>query len=65
MYKEADRTVWTGRVDGSEENGLRYHQIISYQSIVEVKDSVVIVSFACDEGVRRNVGRTAKLYKLN
>lgn len=58
MYKDADRTVWTGRVDGSEENCLRYHQIVSYQSIEEVKESVVIVSFACDEGVRRNVGRT-------
>lgn len=58
MYKEADRTVWTGRVDGSEENCLRYHQIVNYQSIIEVKDSVVVISFACDEGVRRNFGRT-------
>ena len=58
MYKEADRTVWAGRVDGSQENCLRYHQIVNYQSIVEVKEAVVLVSFACDEGVRRNFGRT-------
>ena len=58
MYKETDRTVWTGRVDGSEKNCLRYHQIVSYQSIVEAKDAVVLLSFACDEGVRRNFGRT-------
>ena len=58
MYKEADCTVWTGRVDGSQENCLRYHQIINCQSIEEVKEALVIVSFACDEGVRRNFGIT-------
>ena len=58
MYKETDRTVLTGRVDGNKKNCLRYHQIVSYQSIVEAKDAVVLLSFDCDEGVRRNFGRT-------
>ena len=57
MYKKADCTVWTGRVDGNEEDCLRYHQIVSCQSIVETKDSIVLLSFNCDEGVRRNFGR--------
>ena len=58
MYKEADRSDWTGRIDGNQANCLRYHQIVNYQSIVEAKDAVVLLSFACDEGVRRNFGRT-------
>lgn len=58
MYKEADATIWTGRIDGNEEYYLRYHQIVSCQSILETKDSIVLLSFDCDEGVRRNIGRT-------
>lgn len=54
---------WTGRVDGTEKDVLRLHQIIKVMSLDELlkeeinKKKVCFVSFNSDEGVRRNLGR--------
>ena len=68
-YNPADMAVWTGRVD-SEEAGVstRWHQEISplpadvfkpdgFGADAFETDSIAILGFACDEGVRRNKGR--------
>lgn len=59
MYKEADMTLWRGRVDdpSNGSGSLRWHQCVTpYTETVE--KGVVLVGIASDEGVKRNQGRT-------
>lgn len=66
-YKKADLQVWNGRIDGNNPNQLRWHQSIkpidlnkSINFIFQEenkREHVVLLGFACDEGVRRNKGR--------
>ena len=64
MYKPADMSLWKGRVDNTAqettaENSARLHQKIQpWDNISDLKDSVTLIGFACDEGVRRNQGRS-------
>ncbi len=53
-----DMTVWTGRDDTPTEgpNALRWWQCIKPYSD-GVEPGIVLIGFACDEGVRRNGGR--------
>ncbi|MBN9120489.1 MAG: formimidoylglutamase [Planctomycetes bacterium] len=49
--------VWTGRVDEADgPSALRWHQMVRPLSR-GAEPGVVLVGFACDEGVRRNGGR--------
>lgn len=54
---------WNGRVDGTEQDVLRMHQVIKVMPLDELlnepyeKKKVCFVSFNSDEGVRRNFGR--------
>ena len=52
---QPDMSVWQGRVD-DEPNALRWHQKVQAWS-QDAAPGVVLVGFACDEGVRRNQGR--------
>jgi len=47
--------IWTGRIDGDGEEHLRWHQAMLYE--INPETQMVILGFACDEGVRRNKGR--------
>jgi len=67
MYKPVENNIWTGRSDTIEGRlGFRWHQIIEVvdlnieqlPSLEENKKGIAILGFACDEGVRRNKGRT-------
>ncbi|MDD9157920.1 formimidoylglutamase [Aliivibrio sp. S4TY2] len=52
-----DMTSWTGRVDLEDgELGLRWHQKIS-EATSSSMNGIVLLGFACDEGVYRNKGR--------
>jgi formiminoglutamase len=54
---EPDMSVWTGRVDTADgPNALRWHQMVKPLS-ADSPPGIVLVGFACDEGVRRNGGR--------
>ena len=61
-YSSPSHTQWQGRTDSDELE--RYHQVIKFIDLLEEhipEDdhySFVIVGFACDEGVARNLGRT-------
>lgn len=55
LMKEISK-IWTGRIDGDGEEHLRWHQAMQYEINPETK--MVILGFACDEGVKRNKGRT-------
>lgn len=65
-YQHADHALWNGRVDGDTPDLLRWHQVV--QCIDLAKESlpvigphhqgVAFIGFCCDEGVRRNQGRT-------
>jgi formiminoglutamase len=66
MYKPASKKAWKGRVDINEgASGLRWHQAIHFLDlsveVPQVPDGEVafcLMGFCCDEGVRRNQGRT-------
>ena len=51
---------WTGRIDGQSEEHLRWHQVIKMNDLEQISEPVDfgILGFVCDEGVRRNNGRT-------
>lgn len=56
--EEAGKYIWTGRTDIAEGiSGRRWHQIIATDAQTG-KGDIVLVGFPCDEGVRRNGGRT-------
>lgn len=49
--------VWRGRIDHETEwTSFRYHQIVKNSGAK--KTGCVLIGFSCDEGVRRNKGRT-------
>ncbi|MBE1274485.1 formimidoylglutamase [Enterovibrio baiacu] len=52
-----DKHLWQGRIDDEDgELGLRFHQKV--QSIEEAETTgVMLIGYACDEGVMRNKGR--------
>jgi formiminoglutamase len=52
--------LWAGRVDGDEPAVRRFHQVMRPLGAVEAisAGSVAFIGYACDEGVRRNRGRT-------
>ena len=54
---EPDMSVWTGRVDAADgPRALRWHQMVKPLS-PDCQPGIVLIGFACDEGVRRNGGR--------
>ncbi|MCW3463730.1 formimidoylglutamase [Chitinophaga nivalis] len=65
-YQPTAATTWTGRTDGTEPDLLRWHQVIKTVDLLQAslpaltahEKGIVFVGFACDEGVRRNKGRT-------
>ena len=71
-YKPPDKNRWQGRVD-PDENSLRLHQIIQFLDLKELHvtevatqycqstekyKKIALIGFCCDEGIRRNKGRT-------
>lgn len=67
MYNPTSNNTWQGRVDQNEGDlGLRWHQRIKQINLNSEKlpeligdeKGIVIIGFSCDEGVRRNKGRT-------
>lgn len=65
MYQLPDLSVWKGRVDPGGDETLRWHQVIKPLDLREDlspspagHQSLALLGFCCDEGVRRNLGRT-------
>lgn len=67
MYIPPDKKHWQGRIDEEDGSlGKRWHQRIQLIDLSQLElpklpteeTGVVILGFACDEGVRRNKGRT-------
>jgi formiminoglutamase len=64
FYRKTGAETWHGRIDGTEPDLLRWHQIInccdtqSIPKLSEHQQGVAIMGFCCDEGVRLNNGRT-------
>lgn len=62
MYTKTDERIWTGRLDDEHDrSSFRYHQIVQVRTVHEElanqENSIALMSFHCDEGVRRNLGR--------
>jgi formiminoglutamase len=65
-YQPADPALWQGRNDGNDPDQQRWHQRIVLADVAaailpklqENQKGVAIIGFCCDEGVRRNLGRT-------
>ncbi len=54
---EPNMSVWTGRVDTADgPNAMRWHQMVKPLA-PGAEPGIVLIGFACDEGVRRNGGR--------
>ena len=60
MYKPANMSLWQGRIDNENPSqSLRWHQRVSaWRPDQNHTPTSAILGFACDEGVRRNQGRT-------
>jgi formiminoglutamase len=65
-YKVSDKILWQGRID-SEYNydAFRWHQLVKFIDLrnedtkqFEGKLGFAFIGFCCDEGIRRNKGRT-------
>ena len=61
-YKMATTDNWEGKKDGDIASYWRWNQVIELldlnNPLPDLKNTFVFVGFACDEGVRRNNGRT-------
>jgi formiminoglutamase len=65
-YQPADPALWRGRNDGEDADQQRWHQRIllmdattsGFPTLHEGQRGIAIIGFCCDEGVRRNMGRT-------
>lgn len=54
---------WQGRTDGTSPDVLRWHQVVTIAgdtlpALIPGQKGIAFLGFACDEGVRRNKGRT-------
>lgn len=54
---------WHGRTDGTTPDALRWHQVVqtareALPALEDGRKGIAFLGFACDEGVRRNKGRT-------
>lgn len=63
MIEFANKNIWTGRFDDEDgELGKRWHQVVQTGTLNGLNPArerhVALLGFACDEGVRRNKGRT-------
>ncbi len=59
-YQRPELSNWSGRFDGAEPQHLRWHQHIQLADLAHAQDfknAFVLLGFACDEGVGRNMGR--------
>ncbi|EDM65432.1 formimidoylglutamase [Moritella sp. PE36] len=60
-YAATDADIWQGRIDAEDgEAGMRFHQkvtLIGDDEQLTNQAGVVLLGFACDEGVKRNKGR--------
>jgi formiminoglutamase len=63
-YRKTNTETWTGRTDGTDNDLLRWHQVVELcepETLPKLKkgfQGIAIIGFCCDEGVRRNHGRT-------
>lgn len=62
-YEPTKADIWQGRIDAEDgEAGMRFHQkvLVADKDVLlttDSQDGVVLLGFACDEGVKRNKGR--------
>lgn len=54
--------AWTGRIDGTDPDQLRWHQVVAPYTPGGEPGACVFVGFASDEGVRRNKGRPGAVH---
>ena len=59
MYKPADMSLWTGRIDEplADNKSLRWHQCVRPFTAATAEPGIAILGVASDEGVKRNKGR--------
>ncbi|RFS24915.1 formimidoylglutamase [Chitinophaga silvatica] len=64
-YNATASGIWTGRIDGTAPEQLRWHQVVRIANLLQSplppllpkQKGVALLGFVCDEGVRRNKGR--------
>ncbi|QNL48536.1 formimidoylglutamase [Olivibacter sp. SDN3] len=61
FYNPPTKSNWDGRNDGTADEHLRWHQWVKLLHLDDLhtvnKRSIILLGFACDEGVIRNKGR--------
>lgn len=66
MYQLTERNLWRGRIDSlTDKTSFRWHQLIQLVDLYAkdvtlplAKNNYALLGFCCDEGIRRNQGRT-------
>lgn len=60
-YSQGDKKWWTGRSSNQNFDIQYWHEVINVQNINDLKNlndlNTAFLGYACDEGVRRNLGR--------
>lgn len=68
MYTVAAKEYWMGRTDSESVTEMfRLHQVVRIENLAtfnekQKENAIGIIGFRCDEGVRRNKGRTGAYY---
>lgn len=59
IYKKAVKSNWSGRATGKLQNQYWYQaiELIDIENQQKINTDIAIVGYACEEGVRRNLGR--------
>jgi formiminoglutamase len=64
VYRETLPSAWDGRIDGTDEDLLRWHQLIQLSTpeklpkLAKGEQGIAFIGYCCDAGIERNFGRT-------
>lgn len=60
-YQAPNRELWAGRKSNPDLGNQYWHQAIELKNLLNLKESskadIALIGYACDEGVKRNLGR--------
>lgn len=66
LYLPTEAAIWQGRTDTEDgSKGKRFHHMVNLTPSAQDSSGITLLGFCCDEGVRRNKGRTGAFHAPN
>jgi formiminoglutamase len=63
LHQATESAIWQGRTDTEDgASGKRFHHMVSLKALEQDSSGITLLGFCCDEGVRRNKGRTGAFH---